>query len=155
MNSRILASNIQHLRNEKNWTQNELADFMNVSRQAVSKWETGQSIPDLETLLRLSKLFSKTINELIEVSERELIKDIEDIIGVDKSILSNLLNTFSKDEIVKALKGLSPFATDYICSIESFRGYAIQAKEIGPVKLSEVEAIHAEMISRLNKLISL
>lgn len=153
MNSRILASNIQHLRNEKNWTQNELADFMNVSRQAVSKWETGQSIPDLELLLKLSKLFSKTINELIEVSEIDLIKNIEDIIGVDKEVLSNLLSTFSREEILKALKGLSPRATDCICSIESFRDYDIQTKDIGPVKLSEVEAIHVEMISRLNKMI--
>lgn len=155
MNIRILASNIQYYRNERNWTQYELAEFMNVSRQAVSKWETGKSTPDLELLLKLSKLFCKSIDELIEVCEEYLIKDIEDIISVDKESLSNVLKTFSIEEILKALKGLSPEALEYICSIEEFADVRIKSKNIEPVKLSEVEIIHSELIRRLNHLMSL
>lgn len=152
MNIKILASNIQHLRIEKNWTQNDLADFMNVSRQAVSKWETEKSIPDLELLLKLSKLFNKTINELLEVSEVKIINDIEDIIRIDKETISSVLSTFSEEEILKALKGISPELLNYICSIELFEDYRNKEKVLGPVKLSEVEIIHNELISNFNKL---
>ena len=44
----ILADKIIRLRKKNGWSQEELADKMNVSRQAVSKWESAQSIPDLE-----------------------------------------------------------------------------------------------------------
>jgi len=152
MNTKILASNIQHLRIEKNWTQNDIADFMNVSRQAVSKWETEKSIPDLELLLKLSKLFDKTINELLEVSEVKIINDIEDIIRIDKETISSVFSTFSEEEILKALKGISPELLNYICSIELFEDYRNKEKGLGPVKLSEVEIIHNELVSNFNKL---
>lgn len=62
----ILADKIVRLRKKNGWSQEELAEQMNVSRQAVSKWEGAQAIPDLEKLLQLSKLFGVTTDYLLK-----------------------------------------------------------------------------------------
>ena len=67
----ILADKIIRLRKKNGWSQEELADKMNVSRQAVSKWESAQSIPDLEKILQLGTLFGVTTDYLLK-------DDIED-----------------------------------------------------------------------------
>ena len=56
----ILADKIIGLRKKNGWSQEELADKMNISRQAVSKWESAQTLPDLEKILQLSALFGVT-----------------------------------------------------------------------------------------------
>lgn len=56
---------IKRLRTEKELSQYQLADLVPISRQAVSKWERGESIPDSSTLIRLSDIFDVTINELL------------------------------------------------------------------------------------------
>ena len=56
---------IKQLRIEKELSQYQLADMVPISRQAVSKWERGESIPDSSTLIRLSDIFNVTINELL------------------------------------------------------------------------------------------
>ena len=60
-----LSDNIIRLRRERRITQEELADFLGVSKAAVSKWENAQSTPDLMLLLELSAYFGTTIDELI------------------------------------------------------------------------------------------
>lgn len=54
------------LRKEHRFTQNDFADKLNVTPQAVSKWETGGALPDIEILLTMSALFNITINEILE-----------------------------------------------------------------------------------------
>ncbi len=53
------------LRNKNNLSQEELAEKVFVTRQAVSRWETGETIPNTETLKQLSKLFDVSINTLL------------------------------------------------------------------------------------------
>lgn len=60
-----LGENIYKLRTERNLSQEELAQALEVSRQSVSKWETGASQPELDKLLRLSKVFGVTLDELV------------------------------------------------------------------------------------------
>lgn len=55
---------ISELRNEKKLSQNQLAKLMEVSRQAVSKWETGQSVPDSLNLIKLSDILETDIEYL-------------------------------------------------------------------------------------------
>lgn len=52
------------LRSEKNMSQETLAELVDVSRQAVSKWETGRSVPELDKLFRLCDIFGVTLDEL-------------------------------------------------------------------------------------------
>ena len=73
----ILADKIIRLRKKNGWSQEELADKMNVSRQAVSKWESAQSIPDLEKILQLGTLFGVTTDYLLkdEIEDEEFSND--------------------------------------------------------------------------------
>lgn len=74
----ILADKIIKLRKQNNWSQEDLAEKMNVSRQSVSKWEGAQSVPDLDKILQLSQIFG--------VSTDYLLKDAyeEDVLAVDE-----------------------------------------------------------------------
>ncbi len=74
----ILADKIIKLRKKNGWSQEELAEKMNVSRQAVSKWESAQTIPDLGKILQLSTLFGVTTDYLLkdEIEDEELTDDI-------------------------------------------------------------------------------
>ena len=69
----ILADKIIRLRKKNGWSQEELAEKMQVSRQAVSKWEGAQTIPDLEKILMLSNLFGVTTDYLLkdEIEDEE------------------------------------------------------------------------------------
>ena len=60
-----LADKIYRLRTEKRFSQGDLADALEVSRQSVSKWETGASVPELDKLVKLSELFGVTLDELV------------------------------------------------------------------------------------------
>ena len=70
----ILADKIIRLRKKNGWSQEELAEKMNVSRQAVSKWEAAQTTPDLEKILQLSNMFGVTTDYLLkdEIEYEEL-----------------------------------------------------------------------------------
>lgn len=61
----ILADKIIKLRKQNGWSQEELADQMNVSRQSVSKWESTLSIPDMDKIIKLSKLFGVSTDYLL------------------------------------------------------------------------------------------
>ena len=61
-----IADRIQSLRKSKGMSQEELADAVGVSRQAVSKWESEQSVPDLEKVVILSDIFDVTTDYLLK-----------------------------------------------------------------------------------------
>ena len=64
-----LGENIYRLRAERNLSQGDLADALEVSRQSVSKWENNSAVPELEKLIKMSRLFGVTLDELVGESE--------------------------------------------------------------------------------------
>lgn len=62
----ILADKIIDLRKKNGWSQEELASQLGVSRQSVSKWESGQSIPDLDRILKMSTIFGVSTDYLLK-----------------------------------------------------------------------------------------
>ena len=56
---------LSRLRKERDMTQSELADKLNLTRQAVSKYETGDSFPDVSILVSIANIFHVTLDELI------------------------------------------------------------------------------------------
>lgn len=60
-----LAEKILALRTERNLSQGDLAEKLDVSRQSVSKWETGQSVPELDKLIRLADVFGVSVDQLV------------------------------------------------------------------------------------------
>lgn len=60
-----LGENIYRLRTQKNLSQGDLADALEVSRQSVSKWENNSAVPELEKLMKMSELFGVTLDQLV------------------------------------------------------------------------------------------
>ncbi len=75
--------NLKYLRKEANLTQEQLAEKLNVSRQAVTKWESGQSLPDIQNLKEMADMFGVTMDALVgEIGTKKdsiLKKKIQDI----------------------------------------------------------------------------
>lgn len=85
----ILADKIIRLRKKNGWSQEELAVKMNVSRQAVSKWEGAQTTPDLEKILMLGELFGVTTDYLLKDDmENEVFTDGTSEPGIRKITLT-------------------------------------------------------------------
>lgn len=59
------SENLQFLRKKANLSQENLAEKLHITRQAVSKWESGQSIPDAETCIKLCEIFDVSPNRLL------------------------------------------------------------------------------------------
>jgi len=64
-----IGENIRFLRNKYKYTLEDVADIIGVSRQSVSKWEKGETYPDIENCLKLSLLFKTTIDSLVKSFE--------------------------------------------------------------------------------------
>lgn len=111
-----LSEKLQKIRKENNITQEGLADKLNVSRQAVSKWESGSAYPDTEKLIQISKIFNVSLDELIndnidrnnnnssqKISFMEILNDILEFI-------SKSLNMFWSMKFVDKIKCLFEMA---------------------------------------------
>lgn len=66
-----LGNNIYNLRSQSGLSQEDLAAKLGVSRQSVSKWETDASVPDVDKLIQLSKIFEITLDELVNGAENQ------------------------------------------------------------------------------------
>ena len=77
--SLILADKIIELRKKNGWSQEQLAQKLNVTRQSISKWEGAQSVPDLQKIILLSEIFGVTTDYLIkdEIEEEFLNEDVD------------------------------------------------------------------------------
>lgn len=78
----IFSEKLQLIRKSRGFTQEELADKLSVSRQAVAKWESGQAYPDISNLIQISNLFHVTVDYLV--------RDQECMMRVDQSITPDL-----------------------------------------------------------------
>ena len=74
-----LGNKIRELRRARNLTQEQLAASLNISAQAVSKWEMCASYPDMALLPTLAAFFNVSIDELFDFDVRNIDKEIEEI----------------------------------------------------------------------------
>ncbi|MCF3943618.1 helix-turn-helix domain-containing protein [Oceanobacillus alkalisoli] len=76
-----IAYNIKFLREQKNWTQQKLADQLMISRSTVTKWENSQLTPDIQSLIKLSSVFDITLDNLVGnyTHHKELMKEFKRI----------------------------------------------------------------------------
>ena len=96
-----LADKLFELRKEKGWSQEKLAEQINVSRQSISKWESGQALPELEKIVELSKIFRVTTDYLL----------LEDS---DKPEIKSILSEDEKDRYYKEVKSYGFWQVLYI-----------------------------------------
>ena len=116
MNEKNLGNTISKLRKEKNMTQQELAEKLNITDKAVSKWERGLSYPDITSISKLAKILDVDSSYLIDLCKKEesknpyqnkeekekLINFILLIIPFSLSIASLVLSFLNKLEIKDA-----------------------------------------------------
>lgn len=101
-----LGKRLKKVRIEKGFSQAEVADFLNISRQSISRWETDKSYPDIDNLVELSKYYEVSIDELLtetkvlqqEINEKteQMNKNIEEIEEKQKKL--NYLLSSDTDE---------------------------------------------------------
>jgi transcriptional regulator with XRE-family HTH domain len=90
MDAKQIGLFLYKLRKDQGLTQKDISLMTNVTAQAVSKWERGESIPDIEVLEKLSLLYKISINELISGEKKELLKDT----ALRRNVMSLILSVF-------------------------------------------------------------
>lgn len=119
----MLADELIHYRKQKGWSQEELAQQLGVTRQSISKWETGLATPDLDKIIQLSELYEVSLDTLVkkqvqtssqrEVSSRKVSLD-------DVKIYLNLQRRLSFWQAVSvALWILSPVCLFMMSDLDS------------------------------------
>ncbi len=102
----ILADKVMALRKKNGWSQEELAEKLNISRQSVSKWESGASIPDIDKIIALSGLFGVSTDYLLkEELEQEQPSETEDVYEAVKERAVSLEEANGFLSLVKKLAG--------------------------------------------------
>lgn len=151
MNTSIVSKYLQFLRKSHNYTQDDLAQKLDISRQAVSKWETGAAIPDLEVLLKISKLYDITINDILEPQiQPQRITDFEQISTISEKELKEVLNQFDADSLVLALMGASPETNRFCEKLFPDMDFEKTRNNIGRVRIEAVEDMQNQIISMIN-----
>ncbi len=75
------------LRRKKGWSQEDLANEVEVSRQSVYKWESGENVPDIEKIKKLAKIFNVSLDSLL-IDENELDYEPSNVVMEDKSFIT-------------------------------------------------------------------
>ncbi len=119
--------------------------------QAVSKWETGTTIPDLEILLRISKLYDITINDILEPKvQPQRITDFEQISTISEKELKEVLEQFDTNSLVTALMGASPETNSFCERLFPDIDFEMTRKNIGRIRIEAVEDMQNQIISMVN-----
>jgi len=106
-----IAGNLKRLRKQRNLTQEDLANFIGVSFQAVSKWECGDGYPDITILPTLANFFEVTLDELVGMNE---IKDAKKLDEIKKQNDKIMMNGGTIKEHIELFRGaLKTFPNDY------------------------------------------
>lgn len=140
----ILAEKIMELRKKNGWSQEELAFQMDVSRQSVSKWESGASIPDLERILKLSQLFGVSTDYLLKEELEDLpaaSPEISDGENGRRRITMETANEFMENKIKESKKKaaavsaciLSPVVLIYLGALSQFKEHVISEGRAGGI----------------------
>lgn len=153
MNTLLVAKHLYYLRKSHQYTQDDLAEKCNLSRQAVSKWETGEAVPDLDVLLKLSKLYEMTINDILEPKmPSEKISDFEQLSTLSDNRLTEVLDQFDRETIAAACMGASPDIHSLIGRLIPDLNLDEEIKRIGRVRIETVLDAQAQIIAMINLL---
>lgn len=118
MNLDKIGKFILSLRKDRNLSQNKLAEMIPITRQAISRWEQGKSLPDSSTMMRLSDIFGVTIDELLSGERIEKTREK----GSLQSVILNLIDEYNlKKKRLKSMMVLS--AVTIISLLSLFFGY--------------------------------
>lgn len=151
MNTNLIAGYLQFLRKSHHYTQEDLAQRLDISRQAVSKWETGTTIPDIGLLLKISKLYDISINDILEPKiQPQRITDFEQISTIPEKDLETILKQVDTNCLAIALMGASPETNNLCAAIFPEIDFKTIQSRIGRVRIEQVEEIQNQIITMIN-----
>lgn len=133
-----ISRNIKFFREQHNWTQQELADKLMLSRSVVAKWESNAVMPDIISLIKLSELFKVTIDHLIgNYSFRD------DLLKEFKRIYSSESKPF-EEEVVDLI--------EYIMVQPNFKNTIHQLKALPLNKQQSIHHLFHHLVNEYEKL---
>ncbi len=97
----IISDKILYLRKRSGYTQEELAEALDVSRQSVSKWESAQSIPEIAKIIKMAEIFSVStdyllIDEIETLEEKNVSVSVDNIPSVTIEIANDFINKYKR-----------------------------------------------------------
>ena len=105
-----ISDRIRELRKKNGLSQEELADRLGVSRQAISKWESEGSLPDIDKVIRLSECFEVSTDYILKGEEpaggigprraKQIMAALAAVFGITAGVVAGCLNRFRIDEII-------------------------------------------------------
>ncbi len=172
MNQEKIGKFIRSLRESKKMTQDDLAEVVSVTRQAVSNWELGKAIPDSGIILSLSELFQVTINELLkgekdykDTKENEELENmalnlldeyntkslrIKRIIKISVIIITAILLTFFLYYFVTSYNTISVYKLEGEGNkFFTYNGIMINTKQKSYIRLGELQSDNDETIEQV------
>ncbi|MBQ6231577.1 MAG: helix-turn-helix transcriptional regulator [Eubacterium sp.] len=102
------ADRLRDLRTNNRYSQEQLAEKLMVSRQAISKWETGESLPDIDKVMLISDFFGVSMDYLLK--EKESVSEIQPDDNMDRAIIKFMasarqMNQISEELVTIAMDG--------------------------------------------------
>lgn len=151
MNTTATGKYIQNLRKQHGWSQKELADRLNVSFQAVSKWERGENLPDSGVLLYMAKLLNTTTDKILSGGSTVVQKSRRVSISDEKESFFSLENmTYFFGEIVLLpLRGMKQYTEKiqrYLYEIADDVVVSIIDPELLRFKTGDAKAVLCESV---------
>jgi transcriptional regulator with XRE-family HTH domain len=143
------AEELADARKNNNLTQEELAEMLNVSRQAISKWERNEGYPEVETLLEIARRLHLSLDQLMH-KELAYLSDFESISSLEPQVVRNKLNPLPRDTIVKACMGTSPTNAKWIASVFPEIDFEKAISEVGRIRITEVEEAQNALMGAIN-----
>ena len=89
----MFGDRVKELRTNQGWTQQELGNRLDVSKQSVSNWENGNIMPSIELLLRMSNLFQVSTDYLLD-NNSSLTIDITDLDSEQRAMVQRMISYF-------------------------------------------------------------
>ena len=152
LNLELIGKKIILQRKQKGLTQLELAETLYVSHQAVSKWETGRSVPSIELLIELTALFDISIDYLLDNSEvkendyRRLFQQLPRDVVLNKYLTSNTLN----EDLKNIFYLLNPLERELVINRIIAKRVSIKIKVLWPY-LNDKERLYLLGVILSNK----
>jgi len=152
INLQKIGEKITESRIKNNLTQSELADKLYVTHQAVSKWENGKSIPSIEVLVSLTKLFNITIDYLLDDSEIDS-NDFESMLSFlpRDTAFKDYLKNAASNQIIDEFYKFTIEERKYIIDLIVSSNIKLDIKKIWPY-LNEKERNYLLIVILTNKL---
>jgi len=159
LDNKKIAAFIANKRKSKGLTQQQVADALHISFQAVSKWESGAAYPTIELLYALARLLDTTTDEILSAKDSDNTGLTYSKAGVDISYsdsIKNEMSAYVNSQNPRVLNGLGPFASLYDIKFENIKNPVLVLKSEEPgskqklaLKYGYTESICHDMINHL------